>query len=75
MVRFVGSVDPELRDDLGINRLCNHVGDVLFAAQEELLAEAVRRRQPQLAPIIPLFPPSDDAADERSADVAGDASV
>ena|SRR5438132_12418732 len=75
VVRFVGSVDPELRDDLGINRLCNHVADVLFAAQDELLVNASPRRHPQLAPIIQLFPGDDDAADEHGPNAARDATV
>ena len=55
VVRTVGSADPELRDELGINRDPDHVADVLFAAQEVLLARALDARQPALAPIIPLF--------------------
>ena len=55
-VRLVGAVEPQLRDELGIDRNADHVSDVLFAAQEILQEEARRERQPQLAPIIPLFP-------------------
>jgi hypothetical protein len=55
-VRLVGAVEPQLRDELGIDRSADHVSDVLFAAQEILQEEARRERQPQLAPIIPLFP-------------------
>jgi len=55
IVRFVGTVDPVLRDDLGINRHPDHVSEILFAAQEELLREAAGERRPQPAPIIPLF--------------------
>lgn len=55
IVRFVGSVDGQLRDDLGINRDPDHVSEILFAAQEELLREVAEERQPQPAPIIPLF--------------------
>jgi hypothetical protein len=57
IVRFVGSVDDDLRDDLGINRDPDHVSEVLFAAQEELLREAIEERRPRQAPIIPLFAP------------------
>jgi hypothetical protein len=57
-VRLVGAVEPQLRDELGIDRNADHVSDVLFAAQEILQEEARRERQPQLAPIIPLFPAS-----------------
>ena len=56
VVRLVGTVEPSLRDELGINRDADHVSDVLFAAQELLQERARRARQPQLAPIIPLFP-------------------
>ena len=56
VVRLVGAVEPELRDELGIDRGADHVSDVLFAAQELLQEQARRERQPQLAPIIPLFP-------------------
>ena len=57
IVRFVGSVDEGLRDDLGINRHPDHVSEILFAAQEELLKEAIEERRPSTAPIIPLFAP------------------
>jgi len=61
VVRFLRSVDPELRDLLGIDRHPDHVGDILFAAQAAVLRERVIERQPRLAEIIPLFdPPSDD---------------
>jgi hypothetical protein len=56
VVRLVGTVEPSLRDELGINRDADHVSDVLFAAQELLQEQARRARQPQLAQIIPLFP-------------------
>jgi len=56
VARLVGSVEPELRDDLGIDRSADHVSDVLFSAQELLQAEARQELRPQLAPIIPLFP-------------------
>jgi len=56
VVRLVGAVEPQLRDELGIDRSADHVSDVLFAAQEILQEEARQERRPQLAPIIPLFP-------------------
>ena len=56
VARLVGAVEPELRDDLGIDRSADHVSDVLFSAQELLQAEARQELRPQLAPIIPLFP-------------------
>jgi hypothetical protein len=62
IVRFVGTVDDDLRDDLGINRHPDHVSEILFAAQEELLREAIEERRPKRAPIIPLFAPRASAA-------------
>jgi hypothetical protein len=59
VVRFVGAVQPSLRDELGINRDADHVSDVLFTAQESLQARAREERRPQLAPIIQLFPTGD----------------
>ncbi|MGO8685708.1 MAG: hypothetical protein ACLQT7_00790 [Candidatus Dormibacteria bacterium] len=56
VARLVGAVEPDLRDDLGIDRGADHVSDVLFSAQEVLQAEARQELRPQLAPIIPLFP-------------------
>ena len=55
VVRAVGAVDPELRDELGINRNPDHVADVLFTAQETLLARVRDERAPVLGRIIPLF--------------------
>ena len=55
VVRFVGGLDEELRDELGINRQVNHVSDILFAAQELLLERLRDERAPQQARIIPLF--------------------
>ena len=55
VVRAVGEVDSDLRDELGINRDPDHVADVLFTAQEVLLARVREARRPALAPIIPLF--------------------
>jgi hypothetical protein len=62
IVRFVGSVDERLRDDLGINRHPDHVTEILFVAQEELLREAVEERRPRPAEIIPLFAPRPSVA-------------
>jgi len=62
IVRFVGTVDGGLRDDLGINRHPDHVSEILFAAQEELLREVAEERRPRQAPIIPLFGPRAPAA-------------
>jgi hypothetical protein len=56
VARLVGAVEPDLREDLGIDRGADHVSDVIFAAQEVLQAEARQELRPQLAPIIPLFP-------------------
>ena len=55
VVRAVGQVDPELRDELGIDRDPEHVADVLFTAQELLLERVRETQEPALAPIIPLF--------------------
>lgn len=55
VVRFLGAVEPKLRDDLGINRHVDHVGEVLFAAQAELMARAVAQRAPFEAEIVHLF--------------------
>ena len=58
--RLVGTVEPELRDELGINRDADHLSDVIFSAQERLQAEARTELRPQLAPIITLFPDPED---------------
>ena len=55
VVRTVGRVDPDLRDELGIDRDPEHVADVLFAAQARLLDSVRESRTPELAPIIQLF--------------------
>lgn len=63
VVRFVHGVDPALRDELGIDRRADHVGDVMFAAQEIVLRQRIEERRPRMAEIIPLFPDdSDDVA-------------
>lgn len=60
VVRFVGVVEPGLRDELGINRDADHVAEILFAAQETLQELAREERRPQLAQVIQLFPGEDD---------------
>lgn len=55
VVRFVGTLDPALRDELGIDRQPGHVADVLFASQGLLLERARHERVPMTARIIPLF--------------------
>lgn len=55
IVRFVGSVDAELRDELGINRHPDHATDILFAAQEELLRLHHDAMKPRTARILQLF--------------------
>jgi hypothetical protein len=55
VVRFVGALDPNLRDELGIDRQPGHVADVLFASQELLLERARHERVPMTARIIPPF--------------------
>jgi hypothetical protein len=56
VARLVGSVDPELREELGISRDADSVSDALFSAQVRLQMVARGEAQPQLAPIIQLFP-------------------
>jgi hypothetical protein len=56
VARLVGSVEPELRDELGIRRDADAVSDALFAAQERLQVDAHGTKRPQLAEIIQLFP-------------------
>jgi hypothetical protein len=55
VVRFVGGLDAELRDELGIDRAPAHVTDVLFASQELLLERAREERSPMTGRVIPLF--------------------
>ncbi len=55
VVRFVGALDPTLRDELGINREPGHVADILFSSQGLLLERARHERVPMTARIIPLF--------------------
>lgn len=56
VVHRVSSVDPEAREELGINRDPDRVEDAIYSAQEVLLRRSAEARQPRLAPIIPLFP-------------------
>ena len=60
VVRLVRGVDPALRDELGIDRRPDHVGDVVFAAQAVVLRQRVDERRPRMAEIIPLFPADRD---------------
>lgn len=55
VVRYVGALDPGLRDDLGINRDPGHVAEILFAAQGLLMDRALHERGPRRARIIQLF--------------------
>ncbi|MBJ7609852.1 MAG: hypothetical protein JF887_10560 [Candidatus Dormibacteraeota bacterium] len=55
VVRFVGALDGDLRDELGIDRQPDHVADVLFATQGLLLDRACAEREPVPARIIQLF--------------------
>ena len=62
VVHLVASVDAQMRDDLGINRHPDHVADILFMTQGQLMHDAqVERTATGLAPIIPLFPPVRDS--------------
>lgn len=56
VARLVGSVEPDLREELGIRRDADSISDALFTAQEQLQTEAREARRPQLAEIIQLFP-------------------
>ncbi len=63
VVPFIEAVDTQLRDDLGRNRDPNHVADVLFMTQGQLMHDAqIERASLGLAPIIPLFGPRSDEA-------------
>ena len=55
VVRLVGEVSPELRDEIGIDRHPDALGEAIFGIQESLQVRMVQSRQPQLAEIIPLF--------------------
>jgi hypothetical protein len=55
VVRFVGALDGDLRDELGINREPGHVADVVFASQRKLLERARMERTSATGRIIPLF--------------------
>jgi hypothetical protein len=57
VVRFVGEVDPTLRDDLGSSRRPDQASEAIFAAQAEICRRRLDERRPQTARIIPLFPP------------------
>lgn len=68
VVRFVRTVDTDLRDQLGIDRHPDHVGEILFAAQAAIMRERVGERLPRLAQIIPLF---GELADEGVGEAGG----
>lgn len=68
VVHSVGAVDRAARDELGINRDPDRVGDALFAAQETLLWNARESERRALAPIIPLF--ADKPAQVDTGDIA-----
>src|ERR1700676_3437922 len=55
VVRFVGALDGDLRDELRINREPGHVADVVFASQRKLLERARMERTSATGRIIPLF--------------------
>jgi hypothetical protein len=55
VVRFVGEVDPSLRDDMGSSRRPDQASEALFAAQAEICRRRLDERRPQAARIIPLF--------------------
>ncbi|HEX6493437.1 MAG TPA: hypothetical protein VF112_07980 [Candidatus Dormibacteraeota bacterium] len=55
VVRFVGEVDPALRDDMGSSRRPDQASEALFAAQAEICRRRLDERRPMTARIIPLF--------------------
>jgi hypothetical protein len=55
VVRFIGEIDPALRDRLGSSRRPDHASDALFAAQAEICRHRLDERRPRTARIIPLF--------------------
>ncbi|TMD99691.1 MAG: hypothetical protein E6I76_01915 [Chloroflexi bacterium] len=55
VVRFVGEVDPALRDDMGSSRRPDQASEAIFAAQAEICRRRVDERRPGAARIIPLF--------------------
>jgi len=72
VVRFVGEVDPALRDDLGSSRRPDQASEALFAAQAEIFRRRLDERHPQVARIIPLFsqaPPAPRSLLSEPADV------
>lgn len=69
VVRFVGEVDPGLREDLGSSRHPDHASEAIFAAQAEICRHRLEERRPRTARIIPLFAATAAATTTRS--VAG----
>ena len=69
VVRFVGEVDPALRDDMGSGRRPDQASEALFAAQAEICRRRLDERRPRTARIIPLFTAS--AAVPAARSVAG----
>ncbi|MGH7777392.1 MAG: hypothetical protein ACREPI_09470 [Candidatus Dormibacterales bacterium] len=57
MTRLIQQADPALGADLGRERRPAHIMKVLFKAQERLMEQSIRAREP--AEIIPLFPLAD----------------
>lgn len=55
IVKVVGAVNSSLRDELGIDRHPDHVTEVLFEAQDQLMVWSRDERRPMQAEIIPLF--------------------
>lgn len=58
IVRALGELWPELRNELGRDRRTDHVADVLFTLQQQLLTASLAAQPPRprrLAPIIQLF--------------------
>lgn len=53
LTRVVAHAAPRLRQELARERRTGHVVEILYRAQEELMRQAVKSREP--APVIPLF--------------------
>ena len=69
LVRLISVASPELITRLGRERRPDQMLDVLFRAQEVLMEQSVRFREP--ARVIPLFRPRPAAESETSAASSG----
>ncbi len=58
IANFAREVDPEISNQLGINRGLDAVTEALFSAQGSLAAKVIKERSERPARIIPLFGPA-----------------